>query len=65
MAEDVTYRVTQTKAYDTPDSAKAFAVHREVGTPGGTSSSRIAKYRKRSTAQAVAAILETLADQEV
>lgn len=64
---DVTYRVTQTKSHKEYPTTNAWAVDREEVTvsPLNTTATRIAKYRKRSTAQAVAAVLEALADQEV
>lgn len=65
--EDVTYRVTPAKSYKEYPTTQAWAVDREEVTvsPTNTTAVRIATYRKRSTAQAVAAILEALADQEV
>lgn len=65
--EDVTYKVSQAKSYREYPTVDAWAVEREEVTvsPSNTTATRIAKYRKRSTAQAVAAVLEALADQEV
>lgn len=65
MTEDVTYRVDPTKAYIDEVKVTVFAVSREVQTPNGFTSNRVSCYRKRSTAQAVAAVLGALADQEV
>lgn len=64
--EDVTYRVTETKLYSQRPTGKGWSVYREtVESPSKSTAERLTTYRKRSTAQAVAAILEALADQEV
>jgi hypothetical protein len=68
QVNDVIYRVEQTKSYIEYPTIDTWAVRREEVADGGaliTYSTRIAKYRDRETAQAVAAILEALADREV